>query len=124
MEASGSIYYHPDIGEVSGAILSPLTLAPETSKQPMTTQAALPFPEALKGPSQAGDQGQGADGAKDKGKDKGTKPPSEAKNAAKAKEAKAKAKEAKAKTKEASPKAKGAPTSQSSQKEDPSPPKA
>ena len=72
---SGSIYYHPDIHKVSGAILSPLTLALETSKQPITTQAALPFPEALKGPSQAGDQGQGADGAKDKGKGKGTKPP-------------------------------------------------
>ena len=72
---SGSIYYHPDIRKVSGAILSPLTLAQETSKQPITTQAALPFPETLKGPSQAGDQGQGADGAKDKGKGKRTKPP-------------------------------------------------
>ena len=90
----------------------------------MIAQAALPLPEASKGPNQAGDQGQGADGAKDKGKGKGTKPPSEAKDPAKAKEAEAKAKEVEAKTKEADPKAKDAPTSQLSQKEDPPPPKA
>ena len=90
----------------------------------MIAQAALPLPEASKGPNQAGDQGQGADGAKDKGKGKGTKPPSEAKDAAKAKEAEAKAKEVEAKTKEADPKAKDASTSQLSQKEDPPPPKA
>ena len=35
--------------------------------------AALPLSEASKGPSQVGDQGQGADGAKDKGKGKETK---------------------------------------------------
>ena len=62
--------------------------------------------------------------AKDKGKVKGTKPPSEAKDAAKAKEVEAKAKEAKAKTKEVDLKAKDAPTIQQSQKEAPSPPKA
>ena len=90
----------------------------------MTAQAALPLPEASKGPSQTSDQGQGVDGAKDKGKGKGTKPPSEAKDATKAKEVKTKAKEAKAKTKEADPKAKDAPTSQPSQKEDLPPPKA
>ena len=57
--------------------------------------------------------------AKDKGKGKGTKPSSEAKDAAKAKEAVAKAKEVEAKTKEADPKAKDAAISQPSQKEDP-----
>ena len=120
----GSIYYHPDIHKVPGAISSPPTLAPKTSEQPLTAQATLPFLEASKGPSQAGDQGQGADGAKDKGKGKGTKPPSEAKDTAKAKEAEAKAKEVEAKTKEANPKVKDAPTSQSSQKENPPPSKA
>ena len=69
----------------------------------------LPLPKASKWPSQAGDQGQGVDGAKDKGKGKETKPLSKAKGAAKAKEATAKAKEAKAKTKEADSKAKDAP---------------
>ena len=120
----GNIYYHPDICEVPSAIPSPPALALETSEQPLTVQAALPLLEALKGPSQAGDQGQGADGAKDKGKGKGTKPPSEAKDAAKAKEAEAKAKEVEAKTKEADPKAKDASTSQLRQKEAPPPPKA
>ena len=119
-----SIYYHPDIHEVPSAIPSPPALALETLELPLIAQAALPLPEASKGPNQAGDQGQGADGAKDKGKSKGTKPPSEAKDAAKAKEAEAKAKEVEAKTKEADPKAKDAPTSQLSQKEDPPPPKA
>ena len=55
---------------------------------------------------------------------RGLSPPSEAKDAAKAKEAETKAKEAEAKTKDADHKAKDAPTSQSSQKEDPPPPKA
>ena len=96
----------------------------------MTAQAALPLLEASKGPSQTSDQGQGVDGAKDKGKGKETKPPSEAKDAVeakdatKAKEVKTKAKEAEAKTKEADPKAKDGPTSQPSQKEDLPPPKA
>ena len=62
--------------------------------------------------------------AKDKGKGKGSKPPSNAKDAAKAKEAEAKAKEAEAKIKKVDPKAKDTPTSQLSQKEDSSPPKA
>ena len=78
----------------------------------------------MKGPSQVSDQGQRADGAKDKGKGKETKPPSNAKDSAKAKETKAKVKEAKAQIKEVDPKAKDAPTSQPSQKEDPPPPKA
>ena len=119
-----SIYYHPDICEVPSAIPSPPTLALEILEQPLAAQAALPLPEASKGPSQAGDQGQGADGAKDKDKGKGTKPPLEAKDAAKAKEVEVKAKEAEAKTKAIDPKAKDPPTSQSSQKEDPPPPKA
>ena len=46
--------------------------------------------------------------AKDKGKGKQIKPPSKAKDAAKAKEAAAKAKETEAKTKEVDPKAKDA----------------
>ena len=53
----GNIYYHPDICEVPSAIPSPPALALETSEQPLTVQAALPLLEALKGPSQAGDQG-------------------------------------------------------------------
>ena len=61
----------------------------------MVAQTTIPPPKALKGSSETGDQGQKA---KDKGK--GTKPPLEAKDAAKAKEVEAKAKEAKAKTKE------------------------
>ena len=51
-------------------------------------------------------------------------PPSEAKDAAKAKEAAAKAKETEAKTKEVDPKAKNVLISEPSQKEDPHPPKA
>ena len=64
----------------------------------MTAQATLSLPEALKGPSQAGDQGQEAEVAKDKGKGKGTK------------------------TEKDDPQAKDIPTSQLSQKE--GPPKA
>ena len=75
----GSIYYHPNIREIPGAIPSSSTLAPETSEQPLTAQVALPLPEASKGPNQAGNQGQGADGAKDQAKGKDTKPSSEAK---------------------------------------------
>ena len=106
----GSVFYHPHIREVPDTISLPLALAQETLEQPLTAQAALPLPEASKGPIQASDQGQGADRAKDKGKGKGSKPPSNAKDAAKAKEAEAKVKEAS--------------TSQPSQKEDPPPPKA
>ena len=90
----------------------------------MTAQATLPLPEASKGFSQAGDQGQGVEVAKDKGKGKETKPPSEAEVAAKAKEATIKAKETDAKTKEIDPKAKDISASQPSQKEDPPLPKA
>ena len=135
----GSICYHPYIRKVPGAIPppraipSPSALVLEASEQPLISQTTFLLPEASKGSNETGDQGQGAEGAKDKGKGKGTKPPLEAKDAAKAKnkevdpkakEAEAKAKEAEAKTKEANPKAKDAPTSQPSQKEAPPPPKA
>ena len=127
----GSIYYHPDIHEVPGAIPppraipSPFALVLEASKQSLVAQTALPPPEVLKRSSETGDQGQGAEGAKEKGKGKGTrtKPPLEAKDATKAKEAEAKAKEVEAKTKEADPKANDAPTTQQSLKEAPLPPK-
>ena len=117
----GNVYYHPEIREISVALPSPSTTTLESSEQPLTAQATFPLPAASKGPSQAGDQGQGADGAKDKGKGKGkeTKPSSETKDAAKAK-----AKETEAKTKEIDPQAKDVPASQPSQKEDPPPPKA
>ena len=68
--------------------------------------------------------------AKDKGKGKETKPPSEAKDAAKAKDTTAKAKDAAAKAKEtetkpnkADPRAKDTPASQPSKKEDPPAPR-
>ena len=51
------MFYHPDICEVPDAIPFPLTFTQETSEQPLITQAALPFHEALKGPSQTSDQG-------------------------------------------------------------------
>ena len=64
----------------------------------MTTQVTFPLLEASKGSIQAGDQGQEAEVAKDKGKGKGTK------------------------TEKDDPQAKDIPTSQLSQKE--GPPKA
>ena len=79
---------------------------------------------ASKGSSQVGDQSQGVEGAKDKGKGKEKKSSSEAKDVAKDKEDAAKTKEAEAETIEANPKAKDTPTSQPSQKEDPPAPKA
>ena len=126
----GSIYYHLNIHEVPGAIPppraipSPSAFVPEASEQSLVAQTALPPPKALKGSSKTGDQGQGAEDATDKGKVKGTKPPSEAKDAAKAKKVEAKAKEAKTKVKEAYPKDKDTPNTQQSQKEAPPPPKA
>ena len=135
----GNVYYHPEIHEILVTLPSSSNTTLESSEQPLTAQAALPLPKTLKGPSQASDQGQGADAVNDKGRGKGTKPPLEAKDADKAKETKAKTKEAnpkakdalakakevEAKTKEVDLKAKDAPISQPSQKEDPSPsPKA
>ena len=131
----GKVYYHLKIREISVAFPSPFATVPKSSEQPLTIQVALLLPQASKGPSQVGDQGQGADGAKDKGKGKETKSSSEAKDAAKvkaketeaktketdsqAKDAtKAKAKEIEAKTKKIDPQAKDAPASQPSQKED------
>ena len=61
---------------------------------------------------------------KDKGKGKETKPPLEAKDAAKAENAAVKEKEAEARSKEADPKATDAPASQLSKKKDPPPLKA
>ena len=103
----GNIYYHLDIREVPNAQAASV---PEASVQSLVAQTALPPSEALKGSNEARDQGQGAEGAKDKGK--GTKPPSKAKDVAKAKDVRAKAKEAEAETKEADLKAKDAPTIQ------------
>ena len=104
----GSIHYHPDIREVPGAQTA---LVPEASEQSLVAQTTIPPPKTLKGSSETGDQGQKA---KDKGK--GTKPPLEAKDAAKAKEVRAKAKEVEAETKEVDLKAKENPTIQQSQK--------
>ena len=87
----GSIYYHPHIHEVPGAIpspraiLSPSALVLEASKQPLVVQTTILLLEASKGSNEIGDQCQRAEGAKDKGKGKGTKPPLEAKDAVKAK---------------------------------------
>ena len=112
----GSIYYHSDIREIPAATSSPPTPTPESSEQPLVIPDALPLPKVSKGSSQASDQGQGAEGVKDKGKGKGKKPSAETKDAAKDREAVAKAKEAEVKTKDVHPKAKDAPTSQTSQK--------
>ena len=107
----GSIYYHPQIHEISSAS-SPPTLAPESSRQPLAVPDALPPPKISKESSQASDQGQGVEGEKDKDKDKRKKPSAKAKDAAKVKEAEAG-------IQEIDHKAKDAPSSQQSQKEDP-----
>ena len=83
------------------ALPSPFALALKSSEQPLTVQATLPHLKASKGPSLVGDQGQGAEVAKDKGKGKEIKLLSEAKDPAKAKDAAAKAKEVEAKPKKA-----------------------
>ena len=53
----GSIYYHSDIHEVSGAISSPPAPTLESSEQPLAISDALPLPETSKESSQTGDQG-------------------------------------------------------------------
>ena len=111
-----SVYYPLDIRKVRAALPSPSTLAPKSSEQPLTAQTILPPSKASKGSSQASDQGQGVEVARDKGKGKEVKPPSEAKDAA------VKAKDVEAKSKEADPKAKDTPASQPSKKDDPPPP--
>ena len=63
----GSVYYPPDIHEVPATFPPPSALTPKSFKQPLIAQALLPPSEASKGSSQAGDQGQGAEVAKDKG---------------------------------------------------------
>ena len=105
------VYYHLEIRKVPTAS-SPLAPTPESFEQPLAIPDALPLLEISKGSSQAGDQGQGAEGEKGKGKDKGKKPSAKTKDAAKVKEAEVE-------TQEVNPKAKDAPTSQPRQKEDP-----
>ena len=107
----GSIHYHPQICEILSTS-SPPAPALEFSEQPLAIPNALPLPKISKGSSQAGDQGQGAEGEKGEGKDKGKQPSAKAKDAAKVKEAEAK-------TQEVDPKAKDVLGSQPSQKEDP-----
>ena len=100
----GSKYYQSNIRKVLGAIPPPSATTPESLEQPLVAQAALPLPKDSKGPNQADDQGQGAEGVKDKGKGKEAKPSSVAEDAAKAN-----AKETEAKTKKIVPQAKDAP---------------
>ena len=83
-----SIYYHLQIREIPFTSF-PLALAPESFEQPLAIPDALHFLEISKGSSQAGDQGQGAEGEKGKDKDKAKKPSAKAQDAAKVKEAKA-----------------------------------
>ena len=66
-----NIFYPADIREVPTALPPPTTLTPTFSEQPSTTQGPLPLIEVPKGLGKAGDQGQEADVAKDKGKGKG-----------------------------------------------------
>ena len=105
----GSIYYHPQIRETPFNS-SPSAFVPKSSRQPLVAPDALLSPKISKESSQAGDQGQGVEGEKDK--DKGKKQLAKAKDAAKMKEAEAG-------NQEIDPKAKDAPCSQPSQKEDP-----
>ena len=85
----------------------PPALALESSKQPLAIPDAFPPPKISKESNQVCDQGQGAEGEKCKDKDKGKKPSTKAKDAAKVKEAEAG-------IQEIDPKAKDAPSSQSS----------
>ena len=94
-----NIYYLLDIREVPTDLPFSLTLAPLLIEQPLTTEAFLPPPKVPKDLSQVGDQGQGAEKAKDKGKE--VQAPLEAKDAAKAKDT-AQAKDA-AKAKDVTP---------------------
>ena len=124
---AGNVYYPSDIRKVPAELPPPATLALVSSEQPLITQAPLPPTEVPKRPDQAGDQGQGVEVNKDKGKGKEVKPLSEAKDPkpkdapSKAKDAAVKAKKAEAKSTDANPKAKNDPASQSGNKEDPSP---
>ena len=104
-----SIYYHPQIREIPSTS-SPSTPVLEPSRQPLVIPNALPPPKIPMESNQADDQGQGVEG--ENGKDKGKKPSTKAKDAAKMKEVEAG-------NQEIDPKAKDAPYSQPSQKEDP-----
>ena len=64
----------------------PPVLAPLLIEQPLTTEAPLPPPEVPKDSSQVGDQGQGVEKAKDKGKGKEIQASPETKDTAKAKD--------------------------------------
>ena len=50
-----NVYYYLEIREILVALSFPFATAPKSSKQPLTTQVALPLPEALKAFSQASD---------------------------------------------------------------------
>ena len=105
----GNFYYPLDIREVSAKLPSPTAFAPVLLELPFITQVSLPPSEVSKGLGQVGDQGQGAEVTKDKGRGKEVKHPLEDKVAPKAKDAAAtKAKKAKAKFKDAHLKAKDA----------------
>ena len=111
----GNVYYPPNIHEVLADLPPPNALPLVSSKQPLITQASLPPLEIPKGPGQAGDQSQGAEVAKDKGKGK----EAETKDTIpKVKDATSKARKAKTKSKEIDQ-----PSSKQGSKEDP-PPKA
>ena len=77
-----NIFYLVDIRKVPATLPPPIALAPTptSSEQPSTTQAPFPLAEVPKKPGKAGDQGQKAEVAKDKGKGKEIKLPLEAKN--------------------------------------------
>ena len=77
---AGNVYYPPDIREVSAELPPPTALASVSSEQPLIIQASLPLAEVSKGLGQAGDQGQGFELNKDKGKGKEFKPLSKAKD--------------------------------------------
>ena len=65
-----NIFYPANIREVPTDLPLTPAHAPLPIKQPPTTEASLPPPEVLKEPSQVGDQDQGVEKAKDKGKGK------------------------------------------------------
>ena len=50
-----NVCYHSEIREILVALSFPSATAPKSSEQPLTTQATLPLPKALKAFSQASD---------------------------------------------------------------------
>ena len=90
-----NIHYHPDIRKVLANLPRSPALAPLAIEKPLTAEALLPPLKVSKDPNQVGDQGQGAEKAKEKGKGKEVQALPEAKDAAtKAKEAEDKSKDA------------------------------